>query len=223
MSQRTALLVGATGLVGGHCLQYLLQAEEYEKLIILVRRPLLMDHPKLEEHVVDFDKLDQHAHIMRANDVFCCLGTTIKAAGSQQEFKKVDFTYTVQTCAIAVKNGADQLLVVTSLGANPRSKIFYNRIKGETEEALSKLPCEAVHFFRPSLLLGDRKESRPIKNTGISVIKGLSLLMAGPLKKYKPIDANVVAHSMVLVAQETRSGVNVYESDRIQALHDAVS
>ena len=222
MSQRTALIVGATGLVGGHCLQFLLQSDEYEKVIILVRRPLLMDHQKLEEHVVDFGKLDQDAAFIRANDVYCCLGTTIKAAGSQQEFRKVDFTYTVQTCAIAAKNGADQLLVVTSLGANPNSAIFYNRIKGETEAALSKLPCEASHFFRPSLLLGERKGSRPLEKAGISTLKGISLLMAGPLKKYKPIDAKVVAHAMVLVALENRSGVNVYESDRIQALHDAV-
>jgi uncharacterized protein YbjT (DUF2867 family) len=223
MSQRSALLVGATGLVGGHCLHYLLQADEYEKVIILVRRSLRMDHQKLEEHVVDFDKLDQYASLIRANDIFCCLGTTIKVAGSQPEFRKVDFTYTVQTCAIAAMNGADQLLVVTSLGANPNSKIFYNRTKGETEEALVKLPCETVHFFRPSLLLGERKESRSMEKAGISAMRGLSVLMAGPLKKYKPIDAKVVAHAMVLVAQETRSGVNVYESDRIQAIHDAVS
>ncbi len=223
MSQRTALLVGATGLVGGHCLQFLLQSDDYEKVIILVRRPLLMQHSKLEEHVVNFDKLDQYASIINASDIFCCLGTTIKAAGSQQEFRKVDFTYTVQTCAIAAKNGADQLLVVTALGANRRSKIFYNRVKGETEEALSKLPCEAIHFFRPSLLLGERKKFRPAEKAGINVLRGLAMLMAGPLKRYRPIEAKVVARAMVLVAHETRSGVNVYESDRIQALHDVLS
>ena len=220
MSQRTALLVGATGLVGGHCLQLLLRSDDYEKVIILVRRPLLMQHDKLEEHVVDFDKLDQYAMIIKADDIFCCLGTTIRVAGSQQEFRKVDFTYTVQTCAIAVKNGADQLLVVTAVGANSRSKIFYNRIKGETEEALSKLPCEAIHFFRPSLLLGDRKELRTVERAGMKAMKGLSMLMAGPLKKYRPIEAKVVAQAMVLIAQETRSGVNVYESDRIQAIYE---
>jgi len=220
MSQRTALLVGATGLVGGHCLQHLLRSEEYEKVIILVRRPLLMEHAKFEEHVVNFDKLDQYASLINANDVFCCLGTTIKVAGSQQEFRKVDFTYTVQTCAIAVKNGADQLLVVTAVGANARSRIFYNRVKGETEEAVSKLPCQAIHFFRPSLLLGERKEARMAEWAGITIAKGISLLMAGPLKKYKLIEAKAVARTMVLVAQETRSGLRVYESDQIQALYD---
>jgi len=221
MSQRTALIVGATGLVGGHCLQYLLQSDDYEKVIILVRRPLQMEHFKLAEHVVNFDKLDQYAPVIIADDVYCCLGTTIKVAGSQEEFRKVDFTYTVQTCAIAVKNGADQLLVVTSLGANPHSRIFYNRIKGETEEAVSKLPCEAIHFFRPSLLLGERKDSRRAEKAGISTIKGLSTMMVGPLKKYKPIEATVVAHAMVLAARESQPGVHIYESDRIQALHEA--
>jgi uncharacterized protein YbjT (DUF2867 family) len=223
MSQRTALLVGATGLVGGHCLQSLLRSDEYDKVILLVRRPLLLEHQKIEEHIIDFDKLDQSASLIRANDVFCCLGTTIKKAGSQQEFRKVDFTYTVQTCAIAAKNGADQLLVVTAVGASPSSAIFYNRIKGETEVAVSKLPCEGVHFFRPSLLLGDRKESRTIERAGISAMKGIAFLMAGPLKRYRPIEAAVVAKVMVHVALETRSGVNIYESDRIQALHDTES
>lgn len=221
MTQRSALLVGATGLVGGHCLQYLLESDNYDKVVILVRRPLLMEHAKLEEHVVNFDRLDQYTAIINANDVFCCLGTTIKVAGSQQEFRKVDFTYTLQTCAIAVKNGADQLVVVTALGANPNSKIFYNRIKGETEQALSKLPCEAIHILRPSLLLGERKESRRAERAGIGAMRGLSMLMVGPLKRYRPIEAKTVAHAMVLVAQEMRPGMNFYESDRIQALHDA--
>lgn len=182
-----------------------------------------MEHGKLEEHVVDFEKLDQYSPIINASDIFCCLGTTIKVAGSQQEFRKVDFTYTVQTCAIAVKNGADQIVAVTAVGANSRSKIFYNRIKGETEEALSKLPCQAIHILRPSLLLGERKESRSAERAGIGVMKSLSVLMIGPLKRYRPIEAKTVAHAMVLVAQDMRPGINFYESDRIQALHDAAT
>ena len=207
--------------MGGHCLQHLLECDEYSKVSILVRRPLRMEHPKLEEHVVDFDRLDQHASVIQSNDIFCCLGTTIRVAGSQAEFRKVDFTYTVQTCAIAVKNGADQLVVVTAIGANPHSRIFYNRVKGETEEALSKLPCEAVHFLRPSLLLGDRPKARRIEQASGAAMKGVSVLMVGGLRRYRPIEAKVVAHAMVLVARETRPGVNIYESDRIQAIHDA--
>ncbi|HEY6951914.1 MAG TPA: NAD-dependent epimerase/dehydratase family protein [Bacteroidota bacterium] len=221
MTQRSALLVGASGLVGGNCLDVLLQTEEYERVVILTRRPLLLEHPKLEEHVVDFDRLDDAAPLMNADDVFCCLGTTIRAAGSQSEFKKVDFTYTVQVGAIAVRNGADQLLVVTSLGANPKSKIFYNRIKGETEEALAKLPCESIHFFRHSLLLGNRKESRRGEKAGIAAMRAFSLLMAGPLKNYRPIEANVVARAMVLTALSNQSGVIIHESDQIRSISAA--
>lgn len=222
MNQRTALLVGATGLVGGNCLQDLLQSEDYEKVTILVRTPSGMEHDKLEEHVVNFARLDEYASIISANDVFCCLGTTMKKAGSEQEFRKVDFTYVVKACAIAAKNGADQLLVVTAIGANPNSRILYNRIKGETEEAVSKLPCEAVHLFRPSLLFGERKESRTAERAGIASLKGFSFLMAGPLKKYRPIDAKAVAQVMVAVARESQPGTHIYESDRIQGLYDAI-
>ena len=223
MNQRTALLVGATGLVGGYCLQFLLQSDEYERVTVLSRRPLGMEHDKLEEHVVNFERLDQSASVINANDIYCCLGTTMKRAGSEQEFRKVDFTYTVQTCAIAAKNGADQLLVVSALGAHRNSRLFYNRVKGEIEEAVSKLPCEAVHLFRPSLLLGERKESRGAEKTGIAIMRGLSSLMIGPLSRYKPIEARVVAKAMVVIALQSRPGVCVYESDRIHEIVDAAT
>jgi uncharacterized protein YbjT (DUF2867 family) len=221
MNGRTALLVGATGLVGGNCLSILLEDKRYDKVSILVRRPLWMEHPKLEEHIVNFERLDQFASAIRANDIFCCLGTTMRAAGSKEAFRKVNFTYSVQVGAIAAKNSADQLLVVTALGSNPHARIFYNRVKGETEEALSKLPYQAIHFFRPSLLLGERRESRRVEKAGIAAMKAISVLMAGPLRKYRPIEAKTVARAMVLAAREMKTGIRVYESDQIQALGNA--
>lgn len=220
MNQRTALLVGATGLVGGHCLQRLLNDEAYEKVVILVRKPTLLDDAKLEEHVVDFDRIDQHAPVIKGNDVFCCLGTTMKVAGSKEAFRKVDVTYPVQVGAIAAKNGAEQFLIISAIGADSESRVFYNRVKGDVEETVSKLPFEAIHIFRPSLLLGDRKEQRRGEKVGISVMRALSLAMAGPLRKYQPIEANTVAHAMVLIAKSNQSGLKVYESDRIQAIYD---
>lgn len=221
MNQRTALLAGATGLVGGHCLDLLVKDETYEKIIILVRKPTAFIHPKVEERVVNFDRLDRYEEVINGDDVFCCLGTTIKAAGSQEAFKKVDFVYPVQIGAIAAKNGANQFFIVTAIGADPQSRIFYNRTKGETEQAIAKLPLEAIHIFRPSLLLGDRKESRRGEKIGGYAMKGISVLMAGPLRKYRPIEAAVVAQAMILAAQSNCSGVNVYESDRIQSMYDA--
>ena len=221
MKQRTALLVGATGLVGSHCLDALLNDDVYAKVVVLARRVLTVEHQKLVVHLVDFERLEQHAGLLQADDIFCCLGTTIRVAGSQEAFRKVDFTYTIQAGAIGVKNGAEQVLLVSALGADLRSRVFYNRVKGEIEEAVSKLPLEGVHIFRPSLLLGDRKEFRLGEKIGELGMKTFSFAMSGPFRKYRPIEARAVARAMVSVAKENRSGINVYESDKIQAIDDA--
>jgi uncharacterized protein YbjT (DUF2867 family) len=223
MNQRTALLVGATGLVGGHCLQMLLEAEAYEKVVIILRRPFPLTHPKLEHRIVNFDKLDQFAQDIGADDIYCCLGTTINVAGSEDAFRRVDYTYPIQVAAIGAKNGAQQFLVVSALGADHKSKIFYNRVKGELEEAVSKIPFEAVHIFRPSLLVGKRSDSRIGERIGNAVMRPLSVFMGGPLKKYRPIEARAVAHAMILSAASNQTGIHIYESDQIQAIHDAAS
>ncbi len=221
MDKRTALLAGATGLVGGHCLHLLVNDDMYEKIVILVRKPTAFIHRKVEELVVCFDRLEEHANAVRADDVYCCLGTTMKSAGSQEAFRRVDLLYPEQIGAIAAKNGASQLLLVSAVGANPQSKVFYNRVKGEAEQAVSRLPLEAIHIFRPSLLLGKRKQPRPGERLGGHLLAGFSSLMAGPLKKYRPIESRIVAATMVLVAKNSDPGMNIYESDRIQALFDA--
>ena len=220
MNSRSALLVGATGLVGGHVLQLLLDDETYAEVVVLVRKPSFNPHPKLREHIIDFGHLDRHASIIKADDVFCCLGTTIKVAGSQEAFRKVDFTYPVQIAALALKNGAKQFLVVTSVGANSQSSIFYNRVKGEVEEAVAKLPFQSLHIFRPSLLLGERKEFRPGEKIGMAAMKSFSFLMIGGMKKYRAIEANVLARGMVRTAKENLNGIQVYESDQIQLIAD---
>jgi uncharacterized protein YbjT (DUF2867 family) len=214
----TALLVGASGLVGRNLLQLLMLEERYRSVDSLVRRSSSIHTPKLNEHIVDFDHLDRHAELFRADDVFCCLGTTIRTAGSQNAFRKVDFTYVVQTAALASKNGAKQLMLVSSLGANPRSGTFYSRVKGEVEEAVSKLPFDAVHIFRPSFLLGEREERRRGEKAAIILMKLLQPLMVGRWRKIRPVHAATVAAAMVLVAGMNKPGINVYESDEIQSL-----
>jgi uncharacterized protein YbjT (DUF2867 family) len=214
--RKTALLLGAGGLAGGHCLQLLLEDEAYAKVIIWVRKPLALRHPKLEQAVVDFARLESYAQQAKANDVFCCLGTTIKKAGSQAAFRQVDFTYPIEIAKIAAANGAEQFLIVTSLGANPKSAIFYSRVKGEVEAAITPLPFRAIHIFRPSLLLGERQEVRPGEKIAEKVAGAFSFLLRGPLRKYRPIHARVVAAAMVEVAKRNLSGVNIFESERIQ-------
>lgn len=218
MNTRSALVVGASGLVGGHLLQLLLADGTYSRVTVLTRKPLGFEHPKLLERVVNFDQLDQHQDVMKAEDVFCCLGSTIKKAGSQEAFRKVDFTYVIQTAAISQKNGARQFLVISSLGADIHSRVFYNRVKGEMEDAVTKIPFDAVCIFRPSLLLGDRRESRPAETLGIFFVKALSVLLIGALRRYRAIHAQTVAKAMLRAAKQQVDGVEILESEEIQSL-----
>lgn len=215
---RTALILGATGLVGGHCLKLLLEDAAYGKVIAPGRRKMPMEHAKLEQHVIDFDRLDEAADLFKATDVFCCLGTTIKKAGSQAAFYKIDFTYVYESAKLAQENGAQQFLLVSALGADTGSRIFYNRVKGEVEAAVSSLPFRGVQIFRPSLLLGQRDEFRRGEQIAERAAKIFSFIFVGPLKKYRPIHARYVARAMVRIAREQPSGVNIFESEAIRAL-----
>ena len=213
---RVALIAGASGLVGSHCLARLLREPAYERVIALVRRPLGLDDARLEQRVIDFDRLGAvGAEFPAATDVFCCLGTTMKRAGSEAAFRRVDFTYVVALAAQALEHGARQFLLVSALGANPGSRIFYSRVKGEAEAAIRALPFEGRHIFRPSILTGERAEHRPAERAGIAALTGASFLLVGPLRKYRPIPAGAVAEAMVRVALKSPRGVNTYDSDAI--------
>ena len=217
MNTRTALLLGATGLVGGHCLDLLLADATYEAVVTLGRRPLRRSHPKLTHHVVDFDRLADAASLIEAHDVFCCLGTTMKKAGSKEAFRKVDFDYPVATARIAAANGAEQYLLVSALGASARSRFFYNRVKGEVEQAVGAFAFDGVYVLRPSLITGDREEARAGEQVSAWVLKALSFVLRGPLRKYRPIEARTIARAMVAMAKRQPGGVQVIESDQIPA------
>ena len=219
MNSRSALVVGASGLVGRHLLALLLADDAYSRVIVLTRKSLGLEHPKLIESVVNFDQLEQHQNLIKGEDVFCCLGTTIKVAGSQEAFRKVDFTYVVQTAAISQKNGGRQFLVISSLGADAHSRIFYNRVKGEMEKAVGKIPFDSVRVFRPSLLLGERRESRPAEALAIFFFKALSVfLFIGALRRYRAVQAHTVAKAMLETAKQQGKGVKILESEEIQSL-----
>lgn len=218
MSTRSALLLGATGLIGGHVLRLLLADDAYSRVVTLGRKPRARAHAKLSQHAVNFDKLDEHAALFQADDVFCCLGTTIKRAGSQEAFRRVDFTYVAESAKTARQQGAKQFLLVSSLGADARSSVFYSRVKGEVEAAVSELEFDGVQIFRPSLLLGERAAVRAGEKFAEKIAGLFSFAFVGPLKKYRPIEARTVAAAMVSVAKQHPRGVNIYESDRIQSL-----
>jgi uncharacterized protein YbjT (DUF2867 family) len=215
---RTALIAGASGLVGSHLLRLLLQSERYSQVISVGRRELPLIHPKLDQQLVDFDDLKKYKAELVADDVFCCLGTTIKKAGSKEAFYKVDHTYVLRLAEITLEKNATQFLVVSAMGADAGSMIFYNKVKGEMERDVQQLGFPTVHIFQPSLLLGEREEHRTGEEVGAMLMKPLSRLMIGPLRKYKPILAETVAKAMLQAAAKDQQWVHTYPSDQIQQL-----
>ncbi len=214
---RTALLLGATGLVGGHCLDLLLAADAYRAVVTLGRRPSARQHPRLTHHVVDFDRLGEYAALFEAQDVFCCLGTTMKQAGSKDAFRRVDFAYPVEAARLALAGGARQYLLVSALGADTGSPIFYNRVKGEAEAAVCALPFYGVYVMRPSLLTGERAVPRRGERIAEAVLHAVSFVLRGPLRKFHPTEAGAVAAAMVSLAEAQPGGVQVYEPEAIRA------
>ncbi len=210
---RTALVAGASGLVGGHVLRLLLADPSYERVTIFVRRELPVSNRKLAQRVLEFDRLTELGDFPRVHDVFCCLVTTIAQAGSQAAFRRVDFTYVVELARAASRHRADQFLLVSAVGAAARSRVFYNRVKGETEDAVQRVSFAGIHIFRPSLLLGARTDPRPAERAASLVARALSWTLIGPLKRYRPIRAEIVAQAMVRRAREASRGLHVYESD----------
>jgi len=215
---RSALVAGASGLVGSHVLRLLLEDPAYARVTVLARRELPLAHKKLEQRVVSFDHLAQVADFPRVHDVFCCLGTTMKQAGSPDAFRKVDYTYVVELARVAVRHRASQFLVVTAVGADPASRILYSRVKGEAEEALRRLQFESIQIFRPSLVVGARAQGRPAERVARLLGLLVAWALAGPLSRYRPIKAEALARAMVQVARDAPRGAHVYQSDHIRRL-----
>ncbi|TVX93593.1 oxidoreductase [Paenibacillus agilis] len=217
LKEKTALLVGATGLVGGHLLHILLEQPAYDKVKIFTRRNIQLDHPKLEQIVVDFDHLEQYVDHMHVDDVYCCLGTTIKKAGSKEAFRKVDFEYPLVMAKMAKQCGASKFLMVTSIGADSKSSFFYVQVKGDVEEEVKKVGLSSVHVFQPSLLLGSRSESRPRERAIMMVSPLIKLIARGKWSQYSPIQAKDVAEAMYRVGQSQRQGNHVYHYEQIMS------
>jgi uncharacterized protein YbjT (DUF2867 family) len=217
----TALLLGATGLVGGHVLDLLLADPSYRRVTVLTRRPLARMDSKLDQRTADFDRLRDHEISFAVDDVFCCLGTTIAQAGSQEAFRRVDHDYVVEAARLTSEYGARRFYVVTAAGANAKSRIFYNRVKGETEDAVRALPLEGAVILRPSLLLGERAGHRTGESVAQKVMPALDWMLVGPMRRYRSIQASTVARAMVRLAKERPRGVRVVESDEIQQIGGA--
>ncbi|KAB7741644.1 NAD(P)H-binding protein [Parvibaculum sedimenti] len=217
---KTALLAGATGLVGGILLKRLLDAPAYDRVIAVTRRSLGFSHPKLTEIVTDFDTLELALakSAVHADDAFCALGTTIRKAGSQPAFHRVDFDYVVNFARAAKASGATRFLLVSAIGASAGSTIFYSRVKGEAEEAASALGFEATHIFRPGLILGDRAERRPAEAAMMAAMPLLNPLLIGPTKIYRGIPADTIAAAMIAAAATSTTGRIIHTYASMSAL-----
>lgn len=206
---RSALLVGATGLVGSYVLRRLLETPAYSRVTAWVRRDLGVAHAKLSVQMMDFERLAERR--VEAQDVYCCLGTTLKQAGSQAAFRRVDHDYPVALARAAARDRAKRLLVVSALGANPDATVFYNRVKGEMEAAVRGAGVAKTYLFRPSLLSGPRKEERLGERIGLV----LGAVLGPLLGKYRPIHAELVAGAMLAVALQDAPS-RTLESDEIR-------
>ena len=191
------MLLGATGLTGGKVLQGLLGRDEVSQVVALVRHKLPTLHEKLDQHEVDFDKLEDNAELFDVDVIICCLGTTIKKAGSQDQFRKVDLGYPMKAGELGRSRGVRAFILMSAIGASSSSTIFYNRVKGELEDALRDLDYPYLSIYHPSLLLGDRKEQRTAEALGIKAMPLVNRLLIGPLDKYRGIEAQTVASAMV--------------------------
>lgn len=219
MTGKTAVLIGATGLVGGHCLNLLLASPAYDRVIAVTRRPLKVRHPKLEVIEASFDRLGDELAGLRADDAFCCLGTTIRKAGTKAEFHKVDYGYAFEFAHRMQANGTRHFLLVSALGANPGSSLFYNRVKGMLEMDVRALGFPCFSIFQPSFLVGERAETRKGEAIGIRLTSLIAPLLRGPLSASHPVAGADVAAAMVAVAQqEGAAGTRIYRYRDIQAL-----
>lgn len=210
---KTALVIGATGLVGKALVMDLLDDPRYEKVRIFVRRSMNIQHSKLEEHLIDFDHPETWSDLVVGDVLFSVLGTTLKKAGSKQKQYTIDYTYQYSFARAALQQGVPQYILVSSSGANEKSMIFYSRMKGELERDIKKLPFSSIVIFQPSLLIGPREEERAGERAGYKLLKFLNA--AGLFKRYRPIQGYQVARAMKLAALNPQPGTRVYTLDEI--------
>lgn len=218
------MILGATGLTGGKVLEGLLARTEVSSVIAPVRRSLPLKHAKLEQHEIDFDHLDDHSELFAVDAIICCLGTTIKKAGSRQQFRKVDYGYPLKTAELGRTHGAKAFVLMSAIAASSSSTVFYNRVKGELEDAVKALDYPCLSIYQPSLLLGERKERRTAEAVGIKALPLINRALIGPLEKFRGIGADTVARAMVnevcALAQQPPAGpmVRIHEHPDIVAL-----
>ncbi|WP_188051686.1 NAD(P)H-binding protein [Flavobacterium sp. GP15] len=218
---KTALVIGSTGLIGSYLLTELLESDQYSHVITFSKRDTGIKHPKLKQHIIDFDQPESYKELVVGDDFFCTIGTTIKQAGSQKAFRKVDYEYPKQFAEIASQNKVKQFLIISSLRADANSSNFYLKTKGEIQDYLRTSDFETIAVLQPSLLLGNRNEFRLAEKIGGLFMKMLPFLFFGNLKKHKPIEGKIVAKALFKIAQQKHKGFKIYESALLQEMGES--
>jgi uncharacterized protein YbjT (DUF2867 family) len=210
---KTAIIIGATGLVGNKLVHLLLNDDQIAKVIVFVRRSLTIQHEKLEERIINFDKAETWMHDVKGDILFSALGTTIKQAGTKAQQYKVDYTYQYQFAQAAALNQVPVYALVSAASSSPDSSIFYSRIKGELEREVKSLPFKSIHIIQPGLLSGARQEERFGEKLGYQVLKAVNSI--GLFKKYRPIEGRTVAMALRNAAFSATPGVHTYTLDDV--------
>jgi uncharacterized protein YbjT (DUF2867 family) len=214
-----AVLIGSTGLVGQHLLERLLEEDKFEAVIVVSRKPLIKTHPKLKVVLIKtLEDIKDLSDELLGSHYFCCLGTTIKVAGSQENFRKVDYEAVLNFAEIAKKNKAEKFVFITSKGANSHSQNFYIKVKGEIEEAVKALDIASISIFRPGLLMGQRQEKRFLEKLSIQAASLLQILIPEKLMSKAVTSVEVLAKKMVQESFNTDSRLRMIESEAITHL-----
>ena len=206
----TSIIAGSTGLIGGNVIEVL--STKKQSVIALTRRSIPNLPPTITEMIIDFDAFEKNGSLPSCNNIFICLGTTIKTAGSKENFRKVDIDYCLSIAKKAKEAGAETLSLISSIGANSSSKNFYLRTKGELEESIQSLGFSTVNIFRPSFLVGERSEKRLAEKIAINLAKIMDLFLIGTASKYRSVKAESLAKTMVLKADD-KPGINYFYFD----------
>ena len=217
---KTAIILGATGLTGGTLLQKLLDDDRYSKIKLFSRSSTGVKNGKIEEHLIDLFELKKSRNEFKADEVYCCIGTTQAKTPDEDNYYKIDHGIPVSAAKFARENGIQKFLVISALGADPDSKFFYNRTKGEMERDVLKEGPSQTYIFRPSLITGNRKENRPFEAFGKQVMKVADHLLVGSLKKYQSIHPDAIAKAMIYVANNPYSATKI-ESKEIAEIAGA--
>jgi uncharacterized protein YbjT (DUF2867 family) len=198
--QKTAIVLGATGLTGGILLRELLEDPRYGRVLVFSRSPVGMDHPRLEEHLGDLMSLSEFKVHFKADEVYCCIGTTKAKTPDQEKYRAIDFGIPVSAARLCSENGIGAFLVISSLGADPGSRIFYSKVKGEMEEAVLQQGIARTYILQPSIIGGERNENRMGEQIAKKLFSALKYLLIGPLKKYRSIPPEAIARAMIWLA-----------------------